>query len=330
MVDDKVNMALDDIIKLNKRKRAGKVNRRNTESIRQAKERKKISSRGRGGLSRRRGGLVNLGQRRSARTRIIRRRSVSSPSTNVSVNDAATRRLVKNLVNKALRRIRAASSTSVLNRGAVYTNDPLRGISARSRGIRKRVVEIPSVVVRRPRRVRTAGRTQIEEEPDRFMYQTVRVVKREPASVQVVRQRQERLPYHDVNHRDAVRIVQNQRASVMPTSHFIQQRLPQFSQQRSRVVAHQPARIGKALITRRSYPSIIRRGNPRGSVIYVNEQMSSRVQPARSGIRFIRRNPNRQFVAYHDEFDRYPSSSTANGNRGRKRKGRGFDVAYEY
>ncbi|RCN31280.1 hypothetical protein ANCCAN_22943 [Ancylostoma caninum] len=62
--------------------------------------------------------------------------------------------------------------------------------------------------------------------------------------------------------------------------------------------------------------------------------MSSRVQrSAQSNVRFIRKRPNRQFVAYDDvddEVERFPSTSRFTGNGRMKRKGRGFNVQYQY
>uniref|UniRef100_A0A0K0CX08 Uncharacterized protein n=1 Tax=Angiostrongylus cantonensis TaxID=6313 RepID=A0A0K0CX08_ANGCA len=256
MSDDKVNMALDDIIKLNKRKRAGKVVKRSTERVRQVKGRSSTTSRGRGGLARRRGAPLNIGQRRGARTRFIQRRGIGSPSTNVAVVDnAATRRFVKKLVN-------------------IYADAALTGVSVRSRGIRKRVVQVPRIVVRRPRRIRSVRRSQVEEEPEQFVYQPVRVVEREPSPTQMIRRRQVRPVYR--NERATVRVLQNsQRAAVTPARQFIQQRSAQFPIRRSRVFAQQQPITRKALIGRNVYGA--GRQNPRANVIYVNEEMSSRV-----------------------------------------------------
>ncbi|KAJ1361304.1 hypothetical protein KIN20_020520, partial [Parelaphostrongylus tenuis] len=276
MSDDKVNMALDDIIKLNKKKRAGKAVKRNAESVRQVRGRRGITSRARGGIARRRAASLSIGQRRGARSRFIQRRGVTAPSVNASaLNSAATRRLVKRLVNKALRRMRATSTSRVADRGAVYADAAITGVSARSQAIRKRVVEVPRIVVRRRRPVRPIRRQQAEEEPERVVYQPVRVVQRELSPVQVVRQRQIRPVYRN-ERAAAVRGLQNgQRAAVIPVRQFIQQRSRQFPIRQNRVFSQQSAALKNGVLVERNFYGN-RRQNPRASVIYVNEEMSSR------------------------------------------------------
>uniref|UniRef100_A0A7I4YQ67 Forty-two-three domain-containing protein 1 n=1 Tax=Haemonchus contortus TaxID=6289 RepID=A0A7I4YQ67_HAECO len=318
MADDKVNMALDDIIKLNKRKRGGQ-GPRNNDRARQVKGRTFMGSRGRGGLAQRRGARSNVVQRRGARSEPAQRRGGRSDGASVSaVNNAATRRFVKNLVNKTLQRMRAKAATAagVVNRRAARADGALARVNIKSRGIRKRVVEVPRVVVRRPRIRPPVQREIVEEESAPVVYQAVRVVKREPRPVRpvaVVRAR-----------------------PMLPVRRFVQQPVAQLAapRQRSRIFVQQPVGANGGFVTRKQvFANGGGRQNQRANVIYVNEEMSSRVQPSsRSGVRFVNKRPGRQFVTYEDDLDdyeRFPSTSFQ-GNRRTKRKGRGFTTQFEY
>ncbi|PIO74205.1 hypothetical protein TELCIR_03788 [Teladorsagia circumcincta] len=381
MSDDKVNMALDDIIKLNKRKRSGQSSGRNNDRVRQVKGRTFVGNRGRGGLAQRRGARSNIVQRRGARSEPVQRRGARSDSASVSaVNNAATRRFVKNLVNKTLQRMRAKAATAagVVNRRAVRADAAIARVNVRSRGIRKRVVEVPRVIVRRPRIRAAVQRQVVEEEPEPVVYQAVRVVKREPRAVRpvaVVRARPVRQDHRRPDQRGVdfrrpdqrgvdfrrpdqrgvdfrrpqqrgvdfrrpnqrgVQNAQNGRAQMLPVRRFVQQPSAQLAvpRQRSRIIVQQPVRASGGFVRRNQvFANGGGRQNQRANVIYVNEELSSRVQPsARSGVRFVNKRPNRQFVEYEDdveEYDRFPSTSFQ-GNRRTKRKGRGFTTQYDY
>ncbi|XGW01197.1 hypothetical protein V3C99_013846 [Haemonchus contortus] len=340
MADDKVNMALDDIIKLNKRKRGGQ-GPRNNDRARQVKGRTFMGSRGRGGLAQRRGARSNVVQRRGARSEPAQRRGGRSDGASVSaVNNAATRRFVKNLVNKTLQRMRAKAATAagVVNRRAARADGALARVNIKSRGIRKRVVEVPRVVVRRPRIRPPVQREIVEEEPAPVVYQAVRVVKREPRPVRpvaVVRARPVRPVYRRQDQR-GYQNAQNGRAQMLPVRRFVQQPVAQLAapRQRSRIFVQQPVGANGGFVTRKQvFANGGGRQNQRANVIYVNEEMSSRVQPSsRSGVRFVNKRPGRQFVTYEDDLDdyeRFPSTSFQ-GNRRTKRKGRGFTTQFEY
>ncbi|VDO31850.1 unnamed protein product [Haemonchus placei] len=278
-----------------------------------------MGSRGRGGLAQRRGARSNVVQRRGARSEPAQRRGGRSDSASVSaVNNAATRRFVKNLVNKTLQRMRAKAATAagVVNRRAARADGALARVNIKSRGIRKRVVEVPRVVVRRPRIRPAVQREIVDEEPAPVVYQAVRVVKREPRPVRpvaVVRAR-----------------------PMLPVRRFVQQPVAQLAapRQRSRIFVQQPVGANGGFVTRKQvFANGGGRQNQRANVIYVNEEMSSRVQPSsRSGVRFVNKRPGRQFVTYEDDLDdyeRFPSTSFQS-NRRTKRKGRGFTTQFEY
>ncbi|KAK6030520.1 hypothetical protein OSTOST_03336 [Ostertagia ostertagi] len=266
MSDDKVNMALDDIIKLNKRKRSGQSSGRNNDRVRQVKGRTFVGNRGRGGLAQRRGARSNIVQRRGARSEPVQRRGSRSDSASVSaVNNAATRRFVKNLVN-----VRADAAIARVN--------------VRSRGIRKRVVEVPRVIVRRPRIRAAVQRQVVEEEPEPVVYQAVRVVKREPRAVRpvaVVRARPVRQDYRRPDQRAVgyrrpdqrgvdfrrpdqrgvdfrrpsqrgLQNAQNGRAQMLPVRRFVQQPSAQLAapRQRSRIFVQQPVRASGGFVRR--------------------------------------------------------------------------------
>ncbi|KAL6742153.1 hypothetical protein Aduo_015336 [Ancylostoma duodenale] len=174
--------------------------------------------------------------------------------------------------------------------------------------------------------------------PEQVVYETVRVVDPQPAPVRVVRRREVR-PVYRAGGQQRVRVVQQngQRAAVQAPRRFVQQQPAQFQRQRSRVIVQQPARTSRTFLDRDIvvYPSGNRRpAVRRANVVYVDEAMSSRVQrSSQSNVRFIRKRPNRQFVAYDDvddEVERFPSTSRFTGNGRMKRKGRGFNVQYQY
>ncbi|ETN85704.1 hypothetical protein NECAME_16690 [Necator americanus] len=333
MEDDKVNMALDDIIKLNKRRRGANGAGRSNGSAQKFKGRTFAGSRGRGALAQRRGARANFGRRRGARSESVQHRSTRSDSASVSVvNNAATRRFVKNLVNKTIKRMRAKAAT------ASRADTVLTGIGARSRGIRKRVLGVPRIVIRGPRGIRSAVQRRVEERPEQVVYETVRVVDPQPAPVRVIRRREVR-PIYQPGGQQRVRIAQQnaQRGALQAPRRFLQQRPAQFQRQRSRVIVQQPARTSRAFLDRDIvvYPN----GNSRApvrraNVVYVDDQMSSRVQrSAQSNVQFVRKRPSRQYMSYDDiddDVDSYPSTSRFSGNGRMKRKGRGFDVRYQY
>ncbi|KAK5965979.1 hypothetical protein GCK32_006306 [Trichostrongylus colubriformis] len=248
-------------------------------------------------------------ERRGARSEPVQRRGIRSDGASVSaVNNAATRRFVKNLVNKTLQKMRAKAATAaaVVNRRAIRADAAIARVNVRSRGIRKRVVKVPSVIVRRPR-IRAAVPCQIieEEKQEPVIYQAGRVVKREPRPVRPVA---------------VVRA-----CPMLPVRRYVRQPAAQLAvlRQRRPVLVQQLVRASGGFVRRNQvFANGGGRQNQRANVIYVNEEMSSRVQPsARSGVRFVNKRPNPPYV-YEDEVDE--------SNRRTKRKGRGLTTQYDY
>ncbi|CAD6191588.1 unnamed protein product [Caenorhabditis auriculariae] len=173
MSDNKVNMSLDDIISLNKKKRPAKTNG--------AKPGFKHGLSGRGGGARRGRGKAtvagnNRGALRSAallKKKALKR--VGGPANTVQPGvNQATKKLVQQLVNKALRNTRTAPNVRprVIRRrgGLAASNVGLRAnalnrILPRSKTIVRR--EIVPVTRRVPIRARPAFReVEYEEEPE--------------------------------------------------------------------------------------------------------------------------------------------------------------------